>query len=255
MPSHQAPALMLKRWRPHWFCGLGLVLGSLAPDLEFILRLDTEWVVSHTLVGQLLFTVPISLALYWAITEWVVPALDPALPPAWVQLTRELRPRGETDWPRVARSALVGGLTHIFLDGFTHGGPSGWAVALWPWLRTPSPVGAVPVHDVLQLGLSLAFGAFVVLRWRFLVAATGQASAPAAADTQLRLGAWLVGCAVLGTRLPAWLRPGAPRGSALELAAYGAIDALLVGVVLAALGFRLWRGRGSARVPEGAPCG
>jgi len=40
IPSHQAPVIPLKRWRPHWFSGLALVLGTLAPDLVFILRLD-----------------------------------------------------------------------------------------------------------------------------------------------------------------------------------------------------------------------
>ena len=39
VPSHQAPVLPLKAWRPAWFSGLGLVLGSVTPDLVFIFSL------------------------------------------------------------------------------------------------------------------------------------------------------------------------------------------------------------------------
>ncbi len=79
-PSHQAPALLLKRWRPAWFSGLGLVIGTMAPDLEFILRLQDNWVVSHTLAAQLYFTVPLTLVLYWLSVELVLPWLVPFLP-------------------------------------------------------------------------------------------------------------------------------------------------------------------------------
>src|SRR5215813_9115 len=74
-PSHQAPALALKMWRPRSFSGLALCLGSAAPDLEFILRLRHEWVVSHTLAGQLFFTVPLVMLLHRLATDLVLPWL------------------------------------------------------------------------------------------------------------------------------------------------------------------------------------
>src|SRR5262249_15158448 len=155
VPSHQAPAVLLKAWRPKWFSGLGLVLGTIAPDLEFIFRVDSNWYVSHTWAAQLYFTVPVVILSYWLLVEIVFPWLVlhvPDGPPFHPRALATLRaPRGH-EWWTVAASAWLGGLSHLFLDGFTHDDRSGWAVALWPVLR--SDVGFawyhLPVFDLLQ---------------------------------------------------------------------------------------------------------
>ena len=157
VPSHQAPALALKAWRPRWFSGLGLVLGSLAPDLEFIVPVRKEMYVGHTIAGQLFFTVPVTLVLYLLSTEIVLPWLVPYLPRAWWDLSVLKRPRGLA-WAGVAASGLLGGLTHIFLDGFTHTVPEGgWALEFLPWLGRgiPTLFGVVALYDLLQVLLTI----------------------------------------------------------------------------------------------------
>src|SRR6185369_2971020 len=79
-PSHQAPVLPLKLWKPHLFSGLALCLGAAAPDLEFVLRIDYDWIISHTFAGQIYFTVPLVLLLHAALTAVVLPWLLPLLP-------------------------------------------------------------------------------------------------------------------------------------------------------------------------------
>lgn len=162
--AHQALVLPLKlRW-PRHFSGLALCIGSMAPDLEFIGRLSDDWLFSHTLAAQLYFSVPVTLLLVWLLTVVLVPAVLP-----FVRDHPRLRlhdlaalhaPASLSAWGVVAISAWIGGVSHWALDGITHGGHSGWAVAFLPWLRAlvPHPGGAVPLHDSLQLWLTIGLG-------------------------------------------------------------------------------------------------
>ena len=166
VPSHQAPVLRLARSRPGWFSGLALVLGTMAPDLAFILPLDpTGAPASHTLAGQLYITLPLVLVLHALLTALVLPWLLPHLPggsPLHLhELARSRPATGLAANARVAASGLVGGLTHILIDGFTHGDQSGWALALLPWLATPVPYPGseqAPLYDSLQLWLTIRLG-------------------------------------------------------------------------------------------------
>jgi hypothetical protein len=247
IPSHQAPALWLKLWRSEWFSGLGLVLGTIAPDLEFVLRLDDEWVVSHTLLGQLYFTAPAVVAAHWLLTRvllpWLAPFLTGAAPFYWCELSRPTPARGRGVL-RVAASGALGGLTHIFLDGFTHDGPSGWAVARFSVLRTgiTTPFGTQPLFALLQPGLSLVLAVITLCLWsvlarrqrsrRWRVSPEAWRDAPA---PRVRLIATIAVCGILGAWMAFFLRPGAALLKALELAAYGFFDFALLAMLACAL--------------------
>jgi hypothetical protein len=250
VPSHQAPALALKHWKPRLFSGFGLVLGSLAPDLEFILRLDGQCFVSHTLLGQLTFTVPMVLVLYVLSAELVVPWIARYLssgPPLHVEALSSLRrPRGR-GWLTVAFSGFVGGLTHLFLDGFTHGDQSGWAVARLSVLRVHVPLLGSPLYEVLQGALTIGLGAFALVLWSRM-AREGErdpsrgARAPRASTRAKReLARWLAGCVAAGVTLALGFRPQTSFGVAVERGAYGALTFLAFGLVMGALADRLVR--------------
>ncbi len=162
--AHQALVLPLKlRW-PERFSGLALCIGSMAPDLEFIWRMSDDWLFSHTLSAQLYFSVPVTMLLVWLLTSVLAPAVLP-----FVRDHPRLRlhdlaalhaPASWREWRIIGISAFLGGVSHWALDGITHGGHSGWAVEFLPWLRTlvPHPGGAVPLHDSLQLWLTVGLG-------------------------------------------------------------------------------------------------
>src|SRR5262245_24560674 len=80
VPSHPAPVLPLKLWKPSLFSGLALCIGAAAPDLEFVLQIQQDHVLSHTLLGQLLFTLPVVLLVHGLLTSLVFPWLVPLLP-------------------------------------------------------------------------------------------------------------------------------------------------------------------------------
>lgn len=250
VPSHPAPALVLKAWRPSWFSGLGLVLGTVAPDLAFMLCLDNNAVVAHTFVGQLYVTVPLVLFLHGLLTALVLPWLLPVLPdgpPLHAHTLAAVRPAATPgEWVKVALSGLVGGLTHVLLDGFTHGNHDGWAVAYLPWLRMPLPFAfaGVPWHDALHALSTLVLGALALHLWARMAqegrlwawsGAAPRGVEPASASARRREAKWLVGCATLGALIAPALRPGAPLALDLELAAYGAIAFLFYGAVIGAL--------------------
>jgi hypothetical protein len=163
--SHQAPVLPLKMLRPRWFCGTALAIGSMAPDLEYFFHGDPTSLHGHTLAGQLYFCLPLTLALVWVVRSVVAEPLALHLPDAPPLHMRDYRVVHHTpgrarasaiDLLRVVTSALIGSLSHLFLDGFTH--DEGWAVQLLPALR-PSLFELfgkpVPGYRLLQGGGSL----------------------------------------------------------------------------------------------------
>lgn len=254
IPSHQAPVLPLKRWRPHWFSGLALVLGTVAPDLAFVLRLDENGSpLSHSLVGLLVVDVPLGMVLHALATTLVLPWLLPHLPggaPLHLHALARCRPvRDAAGLARVASSVLVGAATHVFLDGFTHGNHSGWALAFLPVLGLPvlHLAGPAPLHDALQFWLTIGLGALALRDWGRMASALPAPGPGAAAAWEVvqaprharrQVVALLVGAALAGAVLVPLLKGAIGSPDALKLAAYGAITCATVAAFLGALADR-----------------
>lgn len=221
--AHQLPVLALKlRW-PRLWCGVALVVGSMAPDLEYCVTGDLRPRIGHTLAGQFLFCLPLTLVLVWLVRRVVARPLAAHLPDAGGFHLRDVAaladaPRGARTWLLSAASALVGSFSHVFLDGFTH--ERGFAVMRWAALRETWPGTSTPAFAVLQYygSLLLCAGtvllAYVVGRRRLLLGGRGAASAPVPRSTPWRHAAFwgvtvLVTAAGTAIRLvqhPTWLR-------------------------------------------------
>lgn len=261
--AHQALVLPLKvRW-PRRFSGVALVLGSMAPDLEFIARLDHDWLVSHTVEAQLWFTVPVTMGLTWLVTAQLVPHALPYLRDAGRWRLHDLAalrvPQGWRGWGSVAMSGWVGGMSHVLLDGITHGNHSGWLVPYLPWLRmpVPHPGGAAPLHDALQLWGTVV-GIVVALRiWRriahhrLLWVWRGEVPPPSMPRRPRAQGMRLLrltgGAAAAGLLLGACTHLGGSHKAVGAAALFGAVDA----AVLALVAWCGVRGRAKGGVPGG----
>jgi hypothetical protein len=261
-PSHQAPVLPLKLWKPHLFSGLALCLGAAAPDLEFVLRIDYDWIISHTFAGQIYFTVPLVLLLHAALTTVVLPWLLPLLPegaPFYWQELSLLRPAsGVRDWVRIAISGWLGGVSHVLLDGFTHGNHTGFITTQFPFFRKAIalPFGSVPLHDVLHVGGTIVLGALSlhalaeIGRRRLLRTWTGGAAPRVRLATpEERRGAvqYVLVCALLGI-VAGLARRDDSLGPWFEVVGNGILAFVIYGIIGAAFLDR-WRARRAGKLP------
>jgi hypothetical protein len=237
--AHQLFVLPFKQARPRWFDGTALCVGSMAPDFAYALERTWLLVGTHSVPAQLFWSLPVGCGLTWLIRHRLAQPLGAQLPGALgaeVQaLARSRHHPIVTAW-----SAVLGGLTHIFADGFTHS--RGWAWDRYAFLHQVLP-GGVPLPLALQYLVSLLGGALGYLWLAQLVAArrisawNGSAGEPRSEELRapwfwpaLASGSLLSACvgvfASVGYRD---LGIGIMRGSALEL------------LVLVALVFRLRR--------------
>lgn len=260
--SHQAIVLPLKlRW-PARFSGLALVIGSMAPDFEFIFRMTDDWLFSHTLAAQLYFTIPLTMALVWLTTRVLVPVLLPYVREFPALRLHDLAalelPATTRAWIGVAVSAWIGGMSHLFLDGMTHGGHSGWMVPLFPVLRTMVPQigGPVPLFDALQVWLTIILGIASFLMWRLIAAKRllwqwKQKTIEPQRIMPRRAGLRLLAVYAVAALQGVWIGYTHHRltGTANLQAAllFGALDLVFAAVIVTAFSLRWMRDRSPAR--------
>ena len=237
-PAHAALALPLSRAAPALPLA-PLVIGTLSPDFEYLLWLSPTGRFAHSLVGLVVFCVPVSL-LAWGMWRAIVrPAFVRLLPPGMAAMMSE----GAKGSPRSvaalagvgALAALLGALSHVAWDAFTHA--NGWAVAHLPVLRGEAslrwPLG-VRWYRVLQHASSVVGMAVVVAwgaSWVASVPRPARAFAPGQAARSLGVTLALLGVGA-GTGALNALRASSDKlATVLGFAVVGA----MAGLVLAAL--------------------
>ncbi|PWU50022.1 DUF4184 domain-containing protein [Micromonospora globispora] len=122
-PSHLAPVLPMKLWRPRWFDGVALATGAVAPDVGYLFagtRLDPGS-DTHTLAGLLWCCLPVALGYAWLVRRTVA-GIAVHLPGdrlfGW---RRYAALRGvRHPWPITVCSALLGATSHLGWDWLTH---------------------------------------------------------------------------------------------------------------------------------------
>ncbi|HTF20300.1 MAG TPA: DUF4184 family protein [Chryseolinea sp.] len=122
-PAH--PAIVLPLLRKSRLSALGLVAGSMAPDFEYFFKMEVDSHHSHTLAGLFYFDLPVTVLLGWLFIRFVRTNLFANLPPYFQRRLRpienlEVRSVFIDHWLIFLISALLGSLSHLFWDGFTH---------------------------------------------------------------------------------------------------------------------------------------
>lgn len=261
-PAHVVAAVPLAPVLGRHASVSALAIGSITPDLGYFLPIDIARWHTHNLGSLLWFSLPVGLAAFALFHSLVAPLIHDLAP---APTRHRLPARWSTGtWPpvRIADVALcvvVGAITHLLWDEFTHTGTS--LTRTFPDLgRTYAQLAGLrvtPVH-VLQQASTL-FG-FVVLAhwgWRWLrVPARAESSSSAAPLARALLvlaiagpGAFVVADA-LHTHWPA------ARGVLAQLRGLASVVVFIGGpvwfgsLVLVAAG---WRAVGGARARAGAP--
>ncbi|MEJ8546022.1 DUF4184 family protein [Brevibacillus borstelensis] len=154
------PAIVLPLRGVRRFSFLALVFGSMAPDFEYFLRLQPYSSVSHTWAGLFLFDLPMTFllaVLFHGIVKRAVIAHLPA------PFDRGLLHWAEAPWALTSLrsflvfcySAVLGSVTHIVWDSFTHDGA--FMVSRLPLLQQNAELAglAIPVYKFFQHGSTL----------------------------------------------------------------------------------------------------
>lgn len=142
-PAHPAAALPLRGLLGRFGSASALVIGSMTPDLAYFLPFSVPRSTSHSAMGLLWFCLPAGLALWATYRVLLRPFIAAMLPRA---ISRRLQASGPVDWSlavvvAAAVSVVVGGVTHLAWDAFTHA--SGFAVRALPVLQTRIPLAGV----------------------------------------------------------------------------------------------------------------
>jgi hypothetical protein len=162
-PSHAAAVLPLKLWRPRRFDGIALVIGSASPDLIYPFAAIIWYPPVHSLPGLFWWCLPVTLLLSWVIRR-ASPRVARHLPGGGTFALRDYGALGAVRhrWHVTLGSALVGGVSHLLWDGFTHSPEtSGWASVLIPPLEAEAVAG-LPWFRLLQHGSSILGALFVI---------------------------------------------------------------------------------------------
>ncbi|MCS0606508.1 DUF4184 family protein [Streptomyces sp. LP11] len=231
-----------------------LVAGSFAPDLTYyaagVVPGAMEFgAFTHAFAG--VATVDVLLAwtlvvLWLLVREPLVALLPRARQGRPAALLRCGAPRARVRAVTVARwygSAVLGALTHVVWDAFTH--HDRWGTRLVPALARYRPAGA-PLYTWLQYGTSAAAAVvLVVFVLRALRRApSGDPAGVPALSARDRCRALLVlgGCALAGAVQRVTARDPAPRGWELvPTLCFGVGAGMVLGLLLCAVSVRVWR--------------
>jgi hypothetical protein len=164
--SHAAAALPLHAWSKGRLPLAALVIGSMSPDFTFfLLPLGPARGATHDIAGLFWFCLPTGLAVWWVFVRLLERPTLALVPESWrAGLAPPTHRISFSLLVRAGGAVLLGAVTHVIWDGFTHPGTP--IVKALPVLDTYLRIGAVsmPLYDVLQL-LSSAFGLAVLGIW------------------------------------------------------------------------------------------
>jgi hypothetical protein len=134
----------------------GLIVGAMAPDLEFFFRMRTQSVISHTLPGLFWIDLPLAILVVLLFHGILKKTVLLNLPFFLQSRLTELKTNNWFDYFRnniikVFVSFLIGASTHFFLDAFTHS--DGFFVQKNIYLQMS--LLSFPVYEWLQYGTSI----------------------------------------------------------------------------------------------------
>jgi hypothetical protein len=214
--SHVAAALPFRKARLVYSA---VVVGTVAPDFEYFLRMAPQGIYGHTLPGVFTFTLPLALAVLWLFHRFVKCPLVQLLPESVGDRIDPSSERfqfgGARRFALIVGSTLVGIATHVAWDLFTH--PIGWLYLHWGVLGQPvviSTLLTLPLYKLLQYGCSVLGLTILALSLRRgyrtsrpSESRTDQVLSPARKASTLAL---MMIVAVVGAFGRAWMRAGVP---------------------------------------------
>lgn len=240
--SHALYALPLRYIRPSFLSATGLILGSMSPDMEYFIRLEPYRSIGHTWQGFLLQALPLCLGLA-VVFHTIVKVPLAAHLPAVGGLNRRVHALFQLEqlttwksWLGFLLSAMLGFVTHIVLDEFTHAHSA--LIDYLPWIWQAQLLG-LPLYKLLQYSLSL-LGLLGLLLWLIFALARTNPAANASQQVSVKrkLVFWtIVLAASLATTAIKLLL--STSGNTLGILFVAPISGWILGILLASLLYKL----------------
>lgn len=160
--AHPFAGVILKRALRDRVYFPALIIGSIVPDLAACI--DNWEYFSHTLLGSLVFCLPVGLLTLWLFHMLRIPLVQ-ALPNPHRNALTPLCASGPPTNLNMVSSLLLGAWAHIIWDLFTH--DHSWLLMEHPILKTP--VMGISLHKLIWAISSVAGSAgILVLYARFV---------------------------------------------------------------------------------------
>ena len=171
--SHPAIILPLLKAKSNRFSGTALVIGSMAPDFEYFIRMELLQQHGHTLAGIFYFDLPLVILLTF-IYHLIV--RDPLIEHLPNFIRHRFMPYFKLDWLSWVKkhwfvliySSILGILAHLFWDAFTH--QNGIFVKHIPVLQGQINVLGVDMM-ITEFGqiMSTLIGAVIILLYLMII--------------------------------------------------------------------------------------
>ncbi len=166
--SHPAIVLPTTYLPKKYYSLSALIMGSMAPDFEYFIRMKGFSRYSHTWTGLFWFDLPLSIILLFIFHNLVRNTLVENLP---FSFNVRLSTSGNFNWNKyfqentaiVFISLVIGIASHLVWDDFTHTG--GYFVRAIPFLNGYVNLfnHSIPIADILQYGCSIIGGLVIII--------------------------------------------------------------------------------------------
>ncbi len=137
--SHTALVLPFARWLARLRLLSAVLVGAMVPDFGVFSPWKLGRFETHSVEALITFCLPVGLVTYWVFQFCIKPAMAQILPDGpyarWQAYAAPEPVLQVRQWLLAAAGILVGAVSHLALDGFTHS--SGRGVLLFPALDEP----------------------------------------------------------------------------------------------------------------------
>jgi membrane-bound metal-dependent hydrolase YbcI (DUF457 family) len=161
--SHAAAVLPLHRLSRHKLPLTALMVGSMAPDFGYFFSHDASRELTHSFIGLFVFALPVGLAVWLFYVAVLEKATITLLSDRWHTRFAHTDAITAALIGRAALAILLGAITHLVWDSFTHR----YTVVtdVFPALRAPTPgLSWMPIYHLLQ-GISSLAGLVILWIW------------------------------------------------------------------------------------------
>jgi len=161
--SHAAAVLPLHRWSKHRLPLSALMIGSMAPDFGYFFSHEASRALTHSFSGLFIFAWPAGMLVWLFYVAVLEKATITLLSDRWHTRFAHTEALTVSLIVRASIAILLGAVTHLLWDAFTH--RATFVTDAFPVLLSPTPgMSWLPVYHLLHF-LSSVAGLVVLAIW------------------------------------------------------------------------------------------